>query len=54
MFFSVPINTYLAIDALCDVLSAKLAGIKTIVVHSHNSGGPHRLLQAFLRPVLKK
>lgn len=46
------INTYLAIDALCDVLSAKLAGIKTIVVHSHNSDGPHRLLQAFLRPVL--
>lgn len=48
------INNYLVFDTLSDVIAAKLAGINKIIVHSHNSEGPHRIVQIILRPILNK
>ena len=37
------IHTYHAMDAFRDALAAKLCGIRTVIVHSHNTNTPHHL-----------
>ena len=47
------IHTYHAMDAFRDALAAKISGVRTVVVHSHNSSalhhlGAHRLFRKLL------
>ena len=46
------INTYLAIDALFDIIGGKLAKVPCIVVHSHNSTGPHHYIHFVCRTIV--
>jgi glycosyltransferase involved in cell wall biosynthesis len=44
-----------ASNAKCvlEMISAKLAGVKNIIVHSHNSSSPQKLIHKVFRPILK-
>lgn len=46
------IHNYHSFTTFLSVLGAKLAGVHTIIVHSHNSNAPHPLLHKLFRPIL--
>ena len=48
-FDIVHLHTYHAYDALLLLISCRIAGVKNIIVHSHNTSGPHPHLHLICR-----
>jgi glycosyltransferase involved in cell wall biosynthesis len=48
------IHTYHAFNGFISVISAKLAGVKKVIIHSHNSNAPHPVLHRVFRTLLNK